>query len=169
MRVLFLTSMLSINLFVSSPVLGNEKPEQTVLQSDGFVVEALDGTFKLEPGKPASTPNAKVRICWTDYSGPSWAERVYRGPLSHNIEDGIKHGAIPVRVLHEESNRSLRGRMLFCKVHSSVEAYGLDEYNIYIPMKAFDAAYEGDVAAVYAKTFGPLANAYVWILWLSQD
>jgi hypothetical protein len=146
-----------------------QAPEEVVLVTPDYIIEALDGSFVMEPDKPLPTPTEYDDPCFTDVNPMAMGPHNFRAPTTDRLKKGIKSGAAAVRVKNTATGESVFGRLLFCGIHKSQEAFGIARYKVQIPEVYFASALAGDLTGVYAKSNGYGFNSYVWILWLSTD
>ncbi len=128
--------------------------------TDGVVIEAEDGSFRLVAGQPMESP------FWT-YDCPAL-------PILENHGLAKRLGAKPVKITHPSSPRPLHGLLALCP--TVPEAFpGLKQsYRIVVPAEKVQAAAAGGLSFVaqpsgYSQAYftGFMADLPTWILWIS--
>ncbi|MEW8322400.1 MAG: hypothetical protein AB2606_07115 [Candidatus Thiodiazotropha taylori] len=148
--------------FILLGVLGcDTQPVRTgVLSSNNLKIEAIDGSFTIEPGMEFTPP------FYTKSHYMSYQNCPADGGMSKQLNKWLSLGAKKIRVLFNDGQTPLYGAITFC--HTKHSHYR--KYNVVIPESYITRARNGELTAVYEITGNshgyPQAG---WVVWLSQD
>jgi hypothetical protein len=146
---------------VTSPFDWKRVPKTEVSQND-LVIEAVDGSFTLDPGERTRTPffvqNCPLR------------------PDLENWRDALHYGARRVRVSHPAFEGQLYGIMVFCPIPEPVTGPASSSYFVRVPDSYVQETNGGRHSVVWEPVEytwqtrdGAVSEWPGWVLWLSRS